>query len=1306
MPEDLDLTAKISTGSTEELLAARLATISQEASQSSAPSEFAETARADPFGGVPLFSEQSPTRFGEQSPPQTSLPSQSPFPTRESFDQTYLQSLINTGQSETVASIINASPKQQEAQLASAYQAEIARLQAAPIQLPAPQNALAQYAENAPHQNSPGQNALALSSQPRSYLQSAIDQADTDTRFREPDNGLPGLSRLPSFADELRGDPGEDFLQMSLSSRLAGQSLTEDRQALAQRFTEDRPALAQRFTSLGNDIVRSGARSSFGGAGAGYPEDDVLPDPLDLGYGDADYAQRRTLTEDSFSVKRGPSGFQRMASGAQKLMARAGENMREDFADPTGYGKLNYGYGLQQLGGEAGQLYEKTNSGNYLTPEEHETAAAGLLPGLGAIAGVAIGSMIAPGVGSWVGGMIGGGAGSAAQGVIGANEERAQASRQIGDEFTVALGEATSKLRDFSSQAEATGAPLKELQQVLGAAGSVAPLGRDAIAGAGAMTNALGEYAPANYASVAHQLKDPLVFGLAAEMGQNGRLSRSGYQSLGYKAAIEGDAEGLQQDNLAAERSTLADNPAYQAAQKRMRDAENPLGIAADVLTLPFGGSARLGIRAGNGLAGYRASQDLEENNPGDPTAKARAALFQEFGQIREDEGLNQALGSEAEAARTGIGLRGGSAADIAAGSAPVRASLQTQEGDIGKALTALRGQLVNPAIDHKLLDPYLNSQIADQSAKLLDAENKDAGLAREDYLAPIAEQGAAFSLQASRATYSGQSAPSRAGLYRAQEDFLTGYADNPGPLSPTERSGLRQSVLEMQRGFQQEALGEEEAGFGLAETRGRLSGRSAASLESDYDRQATHLQNFAESPSSLLSSTERSGLEENALSMRYGAKMATYTQALNTDDARIGEAALGVTQAKLNGTAGEVYSAQTSEIDSLTGKMRELTHQLSAGGLSADDFTARMRQRTEAEGQAAQVMAQRRDDRLNAGDSLASSQFGIDTAGLPHAVRTGGAGAADYGTLNRDFATTFAADQARINEFKPDDPRHRAAEAKLAGDRAGSREYEDSLVNSSPFSARIRTEGIEEGGRLDSARHAFERDRKNPFQDGDPENSPFTAYRKVEGLIDTSLARNNKLAASETSYRAGLQGKKGADGKPLWDDLSEEKYAGDMDHLRQGRESLLDERADIEEKRRNGIVEMLPEMIAGSPGAGRLTGIMLTPGMSAAYNSSPLINGSFGKPDPRGIESGEHHTAQAGGQVGEFLKASGIDPSSALSGATSGDHGAAILAELKRLNTTMERLSQMRAGSTGRTPVFSSANTNGVSPYAANGGR
>lgn len=1228
MADNSNPTVSINAQSASELLAARIAAISEEADQSSAPSAFAQSVAADPFGGVPLLSEQTPTRSGEQ------------LPTRESFEQTYLQSLINTGQSEAVASILNASPKQQEAQLAGAYQAEIARLQSSPLQV------------------SPVENALVPSSQ---YSQ----------HFLEPERGL---SRLPGFAEELLGDKGEDFLQQSLSARLSGQSLTENRHALTQRFTR-----------ISDDISPSGIGAS--------PGDDVLPDPLDLGYGDDNYAQRRTLSPDSFAVSRGPSGFQKIGSGARRLMGRAGENMREDFADPSGYGKLNYGYALQQLGHEGGELYEKTNSGNYLTPEQSEAANAGLLPGIGAVAGTLIGSMVAPGVGSWVGGMIGAGVGSAAQGIVGANEERAQSVRETGNIFGTETGASTAAIKEFTEALSHASAATKEVQAAFTTLSGAGPgVGGGTLPGVEFMSGALGErYNPA-LSGLTHALSsDPVLRSLQPALGASGGNfggGMAGAQQLGDIATAEAFSGDWQASGDAA---TLAEgsltNTQYAADMNRHSSA------------FTFGGAVRLLNPIGQLTHPFQNAQDIQalerlwtgqddQYIPGAEAEKARIAKDR-----AEAYGLYADGASAEEVAKTGVGLAGSRLA-IAENQGATDAQLSGVAQGLYSAVAASVPKLTQEAAG---IDGYLDAHPNMDAATRLKMQKTRDGVLTEAYGMEqeqsqtvkalfgrsLETEESGFSLGETRATYSGQSITARAGIYQDQERFLTGVADNPGPLSPAERNAVRQNVIGMQRGFQQGALAEEESGFGLSITRGMLSGRTAASLEGDYDRQASHLQSFAESPLSLLSRAERSGLEENADQMRYGAKLATFTQALSRDDAGIEQSALGVTQAKNFGTPSEVYSAQSSEIDSLTGKMRELTHQLSAGGLSADDFTAKMRQRTEVESQAAQVMAQRRDDRLNAGDSLASSQMGIDTAGLSHAVRTGGAGAADYDTLSRDYAQTFAADQARIDAFKPGDPRRQAAQAKLAGDRASSREYEDSLEAASPFSARVRTESIRGDTALDSARQAFDRDMKNPYQDGNPNNSPFTAGRKVEGLIDASLARNDRNEAAETAYRAGLQGKKGADGKPLWDDLSEEKYVGDQARFQQRRDNLLGERADIEEKRRTGLIEMLPEMIAGSPGQGRLSGILPTSGQAAYYNPNQFISGTFGPLSRSDTYDGQHHTPQAGGSVGAFLAAGFSEAGGA--GAMHGDSGAAILAELKRLNANIERGSM----STGRTPFI-----------------
>ncbi len=944
---------------------------------------------------------------------------------------------------------------------------------------------------------------------------------------------------------------------------------------------------------------------------------------------------------------------------ARRGLGGALDRFKEDIKSP--FGPLQYGYAVSAIAEGGVHNYAANNSGNYLTPEEKETAAAGLLPGIGTLAGTVAGSVI-PGLGSWAGSLVGGGIGTAAQGVIGANEERAQASRQIGDEFTAALGEATSKLRDFSSQAEATGAPLKELQQVLGTAGSVAPLGANAIAGAGAMTNALGEYAPANYASVARQLKDPLVFGLAAQMGQNGRLTQGGYQALGYKAAIEGDAEGLQQDDLAAQRSVLADNPAYQAAQQRLRAAENPLGIAADVLPLLGGNSAPLAARLGVGVQAYRQSQNLEENNPGDPTAKARAALFQQFGQIREDEGVNQALGGEAEAARAGIGLRGGSAADIAAGSAPVRVSYQAQEGDINKAIIALRSQLADPTVDHKALDPLLNAQIADQSKSLLDLQNKDAAMTREDYLAPIAERGSGFSLSVSQSAYSGQSALSRAGIYQSQEDFLTGYADNPGPLNPTERNQLRATVLDERRSFQQDVYGEEEAGFSLSITRGALSGRSADSLQGDYDRQASYLQNFAQSSTSLLSATERAGIEQSADQMQYTAGRNVFQEAMGQAGIRDvqGQGQIGIAQAY--GSPTDVYHADIAQVGNEQNQVSIIDDRLKQTIPVAERIQISS-QRQSIENDIAVAPERARVAAYDAEGGILGSEQSAGRALLSRSQSVLGAKAFT--------PEIFTEDQSEVNLYagaEAGSPLGSSQRARFGAERAqaAARLQEDQDASYQFGDQATRVSEMRSEGR-------FERAMKNPFQDGDPNNSPFTAGREYEGVLKTDMGRAEAALARTPQ-----------------DSPAYEKNAEAV-------EQYKDKIADLEERRRMGFEEMLPEMIAGSPGRGRLTGIALTPGQSAAFNSNPFINGSFGKPSTSVIADGENHPAMAGGQAGAFLAATAGHAAAAMGG----DTGPAILAELKKLNNNVERSSTYNGRS-----IMSNGGTNGVSPYAANGGR
>ena len=920
-------------------------------------------------------------------------------------------------------------------------------------------------------------------------------------------------------------------------------------------------------------------------------------------------------------------------------------NIQHELKSP--YASMQAGFALEAVGKSAGAYYEQTNSGRYLTPEQQGEAQAGMLPSILGAVGTVVGA--ATPLGAWGGSLIGSGVGALAQGVITAGNERQEASRQIGDEFVAALGEATSKLKDFSAEAQATGAPLKELQQVLGTAASVAPLGANAIAGAGAMTNALGEYAPENYASVARQLKDPLVFSLASEMGQNGKLTQAGYQALGYKAAIEGDAEGLQQDDLAAQRATLADNPQYQAAQQQLRNAENPLGIGLDALSLLQGNTAPLAARLGVGVRAYNDSKNLEENNPGDPTAKARAAVFQQFGQIREDEGVNRALGGEAEAARAGIGLRGGSAADIAAGSAGVRASYAAQEGDINQAITALKAQLADPTVDHKALDPLLKAQIAGQQTDLLDVQNKDAQLVRSDYLAPVAERGAAFSLSVAQSVYSGQSVSARAGIVRSQEDFLSGIADSPGPLSPGERDQIRAGVLKQQYDFQEEGFGENAASYGLTEagnrdrlSRGLYGGQSFGQMQGEEDQslaadraRAAQLRTEADSAGvpyaeRLQKLAEATGIDTQARQDQHNFLLSGYSQNLAGADLQGAQAGLAVTTAQITGGPQDVYAARGQELDAYKAKIAELSHELAQGGLTVDERIGKERELTDTRRQAAQAAFSRDQSALNDQYQLTGTGQQTLEVGEERRLRRGGNAAFDPALLDAGRARTTEAqshldfDLAHYGGNKQLIADDRLRVAQAGEDYQGLLDTKNDYRPTGAFTRQMAND-----------RTAFEVALQAPYIRGGAESDPLTRGNAVIKDIRQDMAQN------EANRARGQR-----DGS--WTDDNETAYS-------QHRNEDALQLASMEREKRFALFNAIPNTIIGGGAMGNSVQSFSFDALTAAYAPNELV-GSRGRPNvPRG---GELPGSLPGNRVEAFQQHAAAGASGGSSGKLCHRHG------------------------------------------------
>lgn len=895
-------------------------------------------------------------------------------------------------------------------------------------------------------------------------------------------------------------------------------------------------------------------------------------------------------------------------------LARLGENIKEDWAEPSGYGKLNYGYALAQGGQEFSQYYTKTHAGQYLTPEQNQSAQSGMLGGAGALLGTAIGSMVAPGVGSWVGGMIGGGAGQAAAGVVGANEEKAQASRQIGEMFATSLGEAASKVKEFSAQIEATGAPLKQVQAVLGSVAGTAPLGAGAASGAGAMTNALGEYAEGNYASVTRQVRSPAAFGLALELGQNGRLSAEGYRSLGVKAAIEGDAEGLQQDDLAAQRSTLADNPRYQAAQKQLADAKSITRLGGNALTAMTGNFMPLIGQGLDALTGYRHSVGFEENNPGDPSAKARAELFKQFGLSREAQGLYESESAETSAQREGVAVRGGSAAQVAAQSIAVKASYALQASNLGTDADTLRQQIAtnkDPA-----LDTLLRSKLADDLARQSGAQNKTSEIDQQDKANAFGESAAAYGLVAAqsqgdliRGIYGGQSFAQRQG---AEQSILSVDASRAAELrreaynplnSPAQRNQILSQATELDTqqaqqaySFQQNAFGEEQAGYGLTQaknqgafTRARLSGQTYdqmqgvenESLAADTAR-ANHLRQDAAGPNvtyadRLRMQGEATSLDTGALQQKHEFESSVYTQRLGQLDNASGVAGLAVTRAGVFGSGEDVYKARGGELDTYKAKIAELTSELSKGSLTADERIAKERQLTQVQGQAVSASFARDQGRYSDASHLAETELGTATTGLSRTLRRGG-NAAVSGDILKDSGEVIADAQAHL-DF---DLGHYGGNRQLIADDRGRvasaqndrNELLDAANTYRPTGAVQRQIGTD--------RANYNIAQEAPYLGG-PGTNPFTAgaaliadYQGDMGRLDANRSKQKKAG--------------------LWRDEDETTYS-------EQRNSDREQIAGLEHNRIRNMFSALPEQLEGGVSRGTYSAILPTAAMASLFS-------------------------------------------------------------------------------------------------------
>ncbi len=994
------------------------------------------------------------------------------------------------------------------------------------------------------------------------------------------------------------GEIGQSGFQKDLAAilRQVGLGVPEEKprpfqeaQAQVSALTDD---LKDSYTAQGRyaEIGQAGFREELAGS---LHQAGLGPEPKDPGLSGAykDQSQRRSQVEgalrDAYTLRGDydkvggteyksalqssleEAGLASPAEAPKRGFAGAVANIREDFKSP--FGPLQYGYAASAIIQGGVRDYAANNSGQYLTPEQKETANAGLLPGIGTLTGTILGAAV-PGLGSWAGSLAGQAVGSGIQGVIGANEERNQTTREAAERLAASLGLAADSVGSFKTQIEATGASAQQVAQGLSALQATGPgVGADAIAGVGRTALSEGEYYGADTASHTQFLSSsPALAPLMQQYRRNGQMTSGQYGSIAQLALAEGNTEEFNAAQLSASRAPLNNNAAYQGAARHIEDVK------------------REGLGTGSWAVGFASwyrqydptfhnditdAQDVENTQAAQAKAQADATgqkYVNEYLDINRgrqgliDAGLNVKIGqtglATAEAGGAGSAemrrLAPGINASLDAATAADQTIISTDTG-LMNGLTAATDPTSSLRTSYQTL---INQARADQVQNPL----AKAQLARSIYDTSLQEDESAFGLS------------------------LT-----------TQQSGLTRSLLS---GRRYDQLAGDENGVVSAE-----------------NARAAQIRRSAENP--LVAPAERSRMLTQADSIETGAAVQqhdfqqnVYRQAAAQDDLTVGRAGLGVEQARAFGTEASVYGAQGQEADALRAKMAELTRQLAAGGNSADEVAEKMRQITQAGGQLNSVLAQQRDERLAAQQSVASSQFQQDTAGLGRQVQIGGSGAVNIDTINADFQKRFAADQAAINEYKPGDPRHDAAQAKLAQDRAESRDYEGGLTRYTP-SAQTSIQGLAVEDETERARHAFQREMLTPYRTGDPNSDPLTRGLGLEKALDKSAAFVDTQAQAATAYRSAQQNKVGADGKPLWDSLAEENYQRQMIGFHDRKDNLLDQRASLEHDRLWEEDRRLPEMIAGGGGLSGNSVLAVPQAALSALFHPNVRDGGWGHP-------------------------------------------------------------------------------------------
>ncbi len=937
--------------------------------------------------------------------------------------------------------------------------------------------------------------------------------------------------------------------------------------------------------------------------------------------GGDDFKRDVESAEVSAGLREAPEGH------GGNVFQRAGRNLREDWNEPSGYGKLNYAFAAGALLQEGGQYFQRTNSGQYVTPEQRETAQAGMMTGAGALIGTAVGSMIAPGAGSWVGGMVGGGIGTVAQGIVGANESRAQETRQAAESLVNSLGEASGKVKEFSAQIEASGVSTQQFGEALASAGSVGTFGPGTTGGVLAMTGAFGEHAGEDWNAITRYTANPLLHDMGNRFS-GGTATSDDITGLAYDAAETGDFGGLKTLQQASRDARVKDDPQFQADTKALSDRKGSwwyqtghfLAGVAGHLGLPTAGKD--GIQAAQDDADARKA--AVAGGP-DPHAQAENDLINQFATLRSQQIVAD---SGVKEATVGIGLaeaRGGGSAEVGTASAGLYAANAAGRAATQSEIGLLQADQANPVNAGR--KDELDARIADAQARLSGYDLADAQAQRRVFGLASDESAANFG-----ETSTGQRAAIQAGYY--------------GGKTFAEMQGSENSILSTERA------------------------------------RASELRREAASP--LISGTaegarrrsEATALETDTLRQKHDFQAAIYTQRLAGADKDIAAASETVGEKRAFGSSSDVFGAQTHEIETIRAKFAELTGELRAGGLTADQVREKEQQLIAVRGQATQVIAAQREERIASARGGAEDELTSATAPLAHQVRVGGSASVNPAAIDAAFAGILAADRDAVTSYAPDSRERRDAQARLDTDLARKQDETDALNEYRP-SAATRLGDTAGRANLRRAETAFSLEQLAPYRSGDPGSAPLTAALGLEKALtgDIALQNRDQTAADADKAQRTKEGR--------WDDAAEAGYQegkegraerADQDRLRRGQ---------AEHDRAFEMLKALPEMLAGDGGQrGNSVGVVGFAALSAYYTPN-VRDGSWGGPhrppgvSPPGSGPGNAYDgfqAHAAGHAGTPAT-SAASLTSAIQGLAHGLNTQQLAALLQQIAQTLGRI-------------------------------